>query len=74
MKQYVEAREIIPPDAGDDYVEEFIRLEVVTTVEDAVNDIKTMLDPDKDYNIYRHDCYHDEGKQCLIETIVVDDP
>jgi len=72
MRKYLEAVEIPPPDAPEDYVPEFIRLDATDRDESLVlRDLKEMLSPDKQYVIRRHYCYHDEepNRPCRVEVI-----
>ena len=53
-------------------MQEFIRLDATDKEEAQVlQDLRDMLDPDKQYIIRRHYCYHDEepNKPCRIEVI-----
>ena len=72
MRKYLEAIEIPPKGSPEAYMPEFIRLDATDKEEAQVlQDLRDMLDPDKQYIIRRHYCYHDEepNKPCRIEAI-----
>ena len=72
MRKYLEALEIPPSDAPEDYVPEFIRLDATGRDESLVlRDLKELLSPDKHYVIRRHYCFHDEpsNRPCVVEVI-----
>jgi len=71
MKIYVEAHEIPPEDAPPDYRPELIRVEVKESELEALMELRSKVDPNKHYIIYRHICYHDESlsKPCKLVEI-----
>ena len=69
MKLYLEAREVPPEDAPPDYVPELIQVEVKDNELSAMRELRSKLDPNKRYVVYRHYCYHDEGRPCRLERI-----
>ncbi|RLG81214.1 MAG: hypothetical protein DRO09_02180 [Thermoprotei archaeon] len=70
MRIYIEALEVPPEDAPEDYSPEFVRLDATGRDEaEVLADLRALLDPRKKYIIRRHYCGHDEGKPCRVEVI-----
>jgi len=72
VRLYLEAIEILPPEAPPEYIPEFIRIDV--TEKDwrtELAQLKMQLSPDKSYRIQLHYCRHDETpiKPCKAEVI-----
>lgn len=64
MRIYLEAIEKVEGE-GD-----FIRLDVTNkNIDEALKDLKSILNPNKHYAIQKHYCRHDEGGICVVEKI-----
>jgi len=72
MRIFVEAREILPPDATEP--PEFVRIDVTDMTQDQVKEVIELvkqLFAGKKYILYYHYCYHEERKPCRVEVIEV---
>ena len=69
MRIYLEAFEEAESNAEDAELD-FIRLDATNKNEDEVlEDLKSLLDPDKSYIIRKHYCRHEEGLPCEVEIL-----
>ncbi|MEM0010795.1 MAG: hypothetical protein QW424_05350 [Candidatus Bathyarchaeia archaeon] len=68
MRIYLEA---IEKTQGEEAAEsDFIRIDVTDKdFETALRDLKSILNPNKQYIIRKHCCRHDEGGSCTVEAI-----
>lgn len=61
----IEAKQSGTEDEGD-----FIRIDITDgDLQEALKDLRKILDPHKQYVIQKHYCGHDEGKACTVEII-----
>jgi len=69
MRIYLEALENAA-NASENTELDFVRLDATGKDEDEVlNDLKSMLDPDKSYIIRKHYCKHEERQPCEVEIL-----
>ena len=69
MRIYLEALEKAESNSEDTELD-FIRLDATDKNEDEVlEDLKSLLNPDKSYIIRRHYCKHEEGLPCEVEIL-----
>lgn len=68
MRIYLEA---VEKTAGEGTAEsDFIRIDITGgNFETALSDLKSILNPNKQYVIQKHLCRHDEGGACAVEVI-----
>lgn len=69
MRLYYEATEVLPDDIGES---EFIRIDVTDMDDqeksDVLQAIKAVMSG-KVYKLKEHQCFHDEGKDCVSQEI-----
>jgi len=70
MRIYLEAIEKRENIEGEGEELDFIRLDATDKDEQEVlNDLKSLLDPNKSYTIRKHYCKHEEGLPCEVEIL-----
>ena len=71
MRQYYEAREILPESSEID--PDFNRIDITDMLDPEQAEVLQLIKDQfvgMNYNLSIHNCYHDESKQCNIEVIV----
>ena len=72
MRVYLEAVEVPPEGAPEDYQPDFIRLDATgKRIDDVLAVLESLLDPNRKYIIRKHICRHDETpkKSCSVEVM-----
>jgi len=72
MRIYLEALEQTEHRSEPETEIDFIRLDATNKDENEVlNDLKSLLDPNKKYIIRKHYCKHEEGLPCEVEVLEI---